>query len=202
MRVCVIGVSGSGKTTFATRLAGEAGLRQVELDLINWRPGWVSRYESDRVGFVRDVEAAITGDDWVVAGGYSTVRPRLFARAEHVVWIDIPKWLNLQQVLVRSFWRALSRRPQLNGNVETFGRWRDRSHPVQLVLRGHGAKRAKIEAELAEPKNSHLTVLRCRSRRELRQARRHLVALNKEADPSRLAGSRAEPCHEADTAAF
>jgi adenylate kinase family enzyme len=38
MRV-VLGTSGSGKSTFAGRLAAATGIARIELDEINWRPG-------------------------------------------------------------------------------------------------------------------------------------------------------------------
>ena len=43
LRVLVIGTSGSGKSTFAEKLAGEAGIAHLALDVINWRPGWYNR---------------------------------------------------------------------------------------------------------------------------------------------------------------
>ena len=42
-RVLVIGISGSGSSTFSEKRAGEAGMAQAELGPINWRPGWNDR---------------------------------------------------------------------------------------------------------------------------------------------------------------
>ena len=85
MRVAVLGISGSGKTTFATRLADATGMDQVELDLLNWRPEWVSRYEVDFDGLARDLDEALEAERWVVAGGYSKLRDRILMRADTVV---------------------------------------------------------------------------------------------------------------------
>ena len=40
MRIVVIGASGAGKTTLARWIAGQLGLPHIELDAINWQPGW------------------------------------------------------------------------------------------------------------------------------------------------------------------
>jgi adenylate kinase family enzyme len=40
VRIVVVGASGSGKTTMAKALSRALGLPHVELDAINWQPGW------------------------------------------------------------------------------------------------------------------------------------------------------------------
>ena len=47
MRVVVIGIGGSGKTTFAGRLAVQLGVPHVELDSLYWLPGWTIRDHED-----------------------------------------------------------------------------------------------------------------------------------------------------------
>ncbi len=63
MRVAVVGTSGSGKATFATRLAALAGLRSIELDVLNWGPGWFDRSKQTPDAFVQSVDDATRGDD-------------------------------------------------------------------------------------------------------------------------------------------
>ena len=40
MRIAIVGTSGSGKTTLARAIAAATGLPHIELDAINWQPGW------------------------------------------------------------------------------------------------------------------------------------------------------------------
>ena len=40
MRIVVVGTSGAGKTTLARRIAALLMLPHIELDAINWQPGW------------------------------------------------------------------------------------------------------------------------------------------------------------------
>lgn len=180
MRVVVLGISGCGKTTFATKLADATGVAQIELDLLNWRPGWVSRYDVDFDGLVRDLEKAMDARDWVVAGGYSKLREQTLQRADTVVWLDLPKPLILWQVFWRSLNRASTRRPMLNGNVETFSRWGSRGHPLQIVWFGFHRKRKQFEAHLAQPSHQRLNVFRCKSRREVSFALNTLIKSTKE----------------------
>ena len=167
LRVVVIGMSGSGKTTFATHLASATGLPHLELDLINWRANWYNRYVEDFEAFAADVEAATSGDNWVLAGNYTRVRARLMARANVVVWLDLPKPMVLRQVFSRSIIRAVDKKPILNGNRERFIQWVKKDHPIQIVWRNYERKRAAFEAELSNEDASHLTLYRCRSRRQV-----------------------------------
>ncbi|MFN8732438.1 MAG: AAA family ATPase [Hyphomonadaceae bacterium] len=68
LRVLVIGTSGSGKSTFAERLAREAGIAHLELDQMNWRPGWYDRSTEEPEAFLADVAAATSASEWVLAG--------------------------------------------------------------------------------------------------------------------------------------
>lgn len=61
MRVMVVGISGAGKSTFAARLAEAAGLRVVELDLLNWGPGWYNRSAEEPEALINAIDAATQG---------------------------------------------------------------------------------------------------------------------------------------------
>ena len=72
MRIVVVGTSGSGKSTMARGLGQALGLRVVELDAINWQPGWRALDKDDPAEFRSRVAAATAGDNWVSDG---TTRP-------------------------------------------------------------------------------------------------------------------------------
>jgi adenylate kinase family enzyme len=85
MRVIVIGTSGAGKTTFARRAAARLGLRHIELDAVNWQPGWRDLDRHETAEFVRRVTATIQDEAWVADGNYGSVRDILWRRATHLV---------------------------------------------------------------------------------------------------------------------
>jgi adenylate kinase family enzyme len=64
-RVVVVGATGSGKSTFAQRLAVRLGAEYVELDELFWDAHWT---EAAPDVFRARVERATAGPRWVVAG--------------------------------------------------------------------------------------------------------------------------------------
>jgi hypothetical protein len=86
-RVVVIGVTGSGKTTFARGVADSIGAPCVELDALHWEPGWQAAPPET---FLARVAAATAGERWVADGNYSRAQGLLWPRAEAIVWLDYP----------------------------------------------------------------------------------------------------------------
>ena len=165
-RVTVMGISGSGKSTFAEKLAQINDVPQIELDLLNWRANWYDRYVNEFETFKADLLDQISQERWVLAGSYTKVRPLILARSQAVVWLDYPKHLVLRQVFLRSLKRAVDRSPILNGNTESFSRWLDKGHPIQIVLQNYERKKRSFADTLNAPENNHLKVFRCTSRKE------------------------------------
>jgi adenylate kinase family enzyme len=133
MRLVIVGTSGSGKTTLAKALSGALGMPRVELDAINWQPGWRDIAIQDPDEFVRRVALAAAGEAWVVDGNYTRARAVLWPRATAFVWMDYPRSVVMRRVLWRSLKRAVSRRELWpgTGNTEDFRRWLDREHPIR-----------------------------------------------------------------------
>ena len=162
MRIVVVGTSGSGKTTLAGRLAKALDLPHFELDAINWQPGWVSLNDTDRPEFIRRIEAAIAQPAWVMAGGYSNVRDRIWNRATHVVWLDYARPVIMRRVIWRSLTRAISGEELWpgTGNRETFSMWRSPEHPIRWAWDTYDRRKREYAARLAEPRFAHLTAFR------------------------------------------
>lgn len=177
MRVAVVGTSGSGKSTFAARLAEARGVPFHELDLINWRPGWVSRSEVEPEAFIADVDAATALPEWTIAGGYSKVRPLIWSRATHLVWLDLPRSLVMRQVIGRSLQRAASGGDVFPGCREDWGRLLTAEHPIRWAWDTYARRKRQFSEMLAEPTYGHLEVIRPTSRTEAEASLRDLSAL-------------------------
>lgn len=114
----MVGCSGAGKTTLARRLAQQLGYRHVELDALYHQPNWQPLPNEQ---FKQAVSAALHGDDWVVEGSYSAVRPHVLERADMVIWLDLPKATVMRQVVTRTLRRLANNEELWNGNRERWG---------------------------------------------------------------------------------
>jgi len=155
-RVSVVGSSCSGKTTFARALARAIDVPCVEIDALNWEPGWtIVSPEALRAR----VDEATSADAWVVDGSYGAVRDMVWSRADTVVWLDAPFWLILSRLWRRTLRRIRSGEELWNGNRETFrGAFLSRDSLFVWVLRTQ-RRRARLYLEqLARPEFAHLTV--------------------------------------------
>jgi adenylate kinase family enzyme len=112
-RVLVAGVSGSGKSTLAGEIGTRLGIEYVELDGLYHGPGW-----EPRPTFADDVAALVARDAWVTEWQYDAARPLTLARAELMVWLDLPIRLVLRQLTRRTLRRRVRREQLWNGNVE------------------------------------------------------------------------------------
>lgn len=99
-RVLVIGCSGSGKSTFARRLAASAGLPHVSLDALYWQPGWT---EPSREDFLARLDGAVRPPSWIIDGGYIGYDGETrHERADTVFFFDLPRLVCMSGILWRS----------------------------------------------------------------------------------------------------
>ncbi|MGW8565024.1 toxin [Isoptericola sp. NPDC055881] len=168
-RVSVVGAAGSGKSTFTRHLAAHLGVRPVELDALFWGPGWTPRPRDE---FLADARAELAGDAWVIDGNYSGLQGEIWARADTVVWLDLPRPVVISQVYRRTLARVLDR-TELWPGTGNRQRWRDVLLPWQKdsivrwswdQLQRHPER---YGSAMADPAHAHLAFHRLRSRREV-----------------------------------
>lgn len=160
MRIAVVGTSGSGKSTLAERLAEALDVPFIELDAINWQPGWVALQTEDRAEFVRRVEAAVAQDAWAFAGNYSSVRDIVWRRATDLVWLDYPRSVVMSRVIRRSIVRAVDRKELWpgTGNREEWRMWLDPEHPIRWAWSTYHRRKREYGERIADRRWSHLRV--------------------------------------------
>ncbi|MGQ0432995.1 MAG: shikimate kinase [Microthrixaceae bacterium] len=166
-RVSVVGNAGSGKTTLGRRLAAQLAVPFVELDAIFHQPGW---RELPRDEFRRSVGEIVATDAWVVDGNYSAVRDLVWARAETVVWIDLPRAAVMRQVIGRTLRRAVRREELWNGNREPLRnlyRWDPTKNIIRWAWTRHGVYADRFATAQGDPAYAHLSFVRLRSRQDI-----------------------------------
>lgn len=177
-RVSVVGNSGSGKTTLGKALADGLGVPFLELDSLAHQPNWQRLPEPEFVARVSDV---IATDGWVIDGNYQAVQPRVWARADTVVWFDLPRSTVMRQVITRTLRRGLFRQELWNGNRERLSNF-FRTDPEESVIRWawtrHDTYRTRYREAATDPSTAHLTFIRIASRAD---ARSLLTTLDQEA---------------------
>jgi adenylate kinase family enzyme len=162
-RVLIVGAPGVGKSTTARLVASRLGISYVELDALFHGPDWTARPT-----FRDDVAAVAVTEAWVIDGNYSEVRDILWAAADTIVWLDLPRLLTEWQVVVRTARRVLLRTPLWSGNREQWRHVGRMSHPIRWSWLIHGRYRVQYAARFADPAFAAKTRLRLQSRREIR----------------------------------
>jgi adenylate kinase family enzyme len=136
-RVVIVGNSGSGKTTLADQVAERLGVPHVELDAHYHQAGWTQTPPEEFADAVRDAldAADAASGGWVVCGNYRPVSTQIWARADTIVWLDLPRSLVMWRVTSRSFGRVVRRTELWNGNRESPANLLALHDPERSVIR-------------------------------------------------------------------
>ena len=144
----VYGVTGSGKTVLARKVAERTGLPWHSVDDLTWEPGWVGVSADEQR---RRIAAICAGERWILDSGYSSWLDLVLARVELIVALDYPRWRSLARLTRRSLARAIDRRAICNGNTESFRQMLSRDSIIVWHFRSFARKRARMRAWAADP---------------------------------------------------
>jgi adenylate kinase family enzyme len=148
-RILVYGVTGSGKTTLARRIAGIIGLPSHSIDdEVGWLPGWVERPREEQRQIVSQI---VAGEAWVLDTAYGHWRDLVLPRTELIIGLDYPRRVSLSWLVRRTVRRAISGEDACNGNVETL---RTMFSPDSILVwhfRSFARKRTQLAAWEVDP---------------------------------------------------
>lgn len=165
-RIVVVGTSGSGKTTLARQLSTLLDIPAVELDALHWEPNWT---EAPTAVLRERVDAALSGNAWVVDGNYSKVRDLTWGRADTVIWLDYSLWVVMTRVTHRTFTRWFARTELWNGNRERLTNALFSKESILLwALQTHRKNRQRYTQLIRQPEYAHLSIIHHRSPQETR----------------------------------
>ena len=155
-RILIAGVSGTGKTTLAARVAEATGVPHTEIDALFHGPNWTQRPE-----FMAEVQALALSPCWVTEWQYHDARPLLAEHADLFIWLDLPfATVTLPRVVRRTIRRRVRREQLWNGNVEPAFRTilHDPEHIVRWSVRTRHNYRTRVPELVAA--NPDLVIVR------------------------------------------
>lgn len=164
-RIAIIGCGGSGKTVLARRLADRLGLTVTNLDALyyddSWNPTLMDRFAAVQ----RDLVAA---DRWIIEGNYASTLPTRLARADTVIFLDLPARTCL--------WGIAQRRWRYRGGQHANGVY-DRINWsfITYVIGYRRSMRPRVAGLLAEH-GQHARYIRLTSRRHANRFLHHIDA--------------------------
>jgi adenylate kinase family enzyme len=165
-RIVVIGVTSSGKSTLAEKLANRFDLSCVDLDALHWEPNW---QEAPLDVFRVRVERAIQADKWVIAGNYRIVRDLIWPKAEAVIWLDYPFLTVLRQLTRRTFKRWWTQELLWGTNRESlrnhFKLWSQDSL-FHWLFKTYWRRKREIPLVLSLPEHQHLKLIHLKHPKE------------------------------------
>jgi adenylate kinase family enzyme len=163
-RVVVVGVTGVGKTTFASALSERLGVPHVELDALYWQPQWTPR---DPDEFRARIVAEVARDAWVIDGNYSATRDQVWSSADTLIWLNYPLLLIFDRLLRRTLRRGVKREILWGTNQERL--WTQFFSPQSLflwALQRYPHYRREYPRLMHRPEYAHLHVIEFHSPRQ------------------------------------
>jgi adenylate kinase family enzyme len=188
-RISVIGATGSGKSTVSRVFAQWLRLPLIELDSLR---NSTSSASDPMEAFCRSAGEALSEERWIVDGHYRCLRDQVLARAEFVIWLDLP----LSMIAMRLLKRARNRTLVSVEPSSTFSPPRARAgwlHRGRRLVRTL-QERSEYARLLSRPEYKLLTVVRVQSRN---QEASLLRAIEEAAE---LCGSKNTSCKDLEAA--
>ena len=166
-RIIIVGNTGSGKTTLAQALSQRLTIPHTEIDALHWDENWTKPTPDE---FRRRIEQAITPEQWILDGNYSSVRDLIWRRADTLIWLDYAMPVILWQLIRRTIRRVWSQEVLWNNNRETWrGALFSRDSLFVWAFKKQWSRRKLYPTLLQQPEYAHLTIFRWRSPRQMRQ---------------------------------
>jgi adenylate kinase family enzyme len=117
-RTVVVGVSASGKSTFARKLSQKTRTLLIHMDTIWWKPGWTEVGEEEAS---EQIKSIISATEWIIEGYIpKDARAAVFERADTILYLDYSPLVASWRYIKRWWRHRKNPRPELEGSPEKF----------------------------------------------------------------------------------
>ena len=114
-RICIIGGSGTGKTTLSNNLGEQLKIPVYHIDGIHHLPNWEIRNKEERDKIILE---KVNEDKWIIDGTYcSTLKQRL-ERADYIIYLDYSSIAQVKGALGRFIKNYGKEKPEILGCKE------------------------------------------------------------------------------------
>lgn len=114
----VVGVSASGKSVFARKLAQKINLPLIFVDAIMWQTGWSYIGDAETVKKLNEESAK---SEWIIEGYIvKEARSFVFERANSIIYLDYHPLVAPLRYIQRWWMHRKNPRPELEGSPEKF----------------------------------------------------------------------------------
>ena len=97
-RICIIGGSGTGKTTLANNLGKQLNLPVYHIDGINYLSDWTVRNEEERDKIILE---KVAEDKWIIDGTYRSTLQQRLERSDYIIYLDYSSFAQVRGILGR-----------------------------------------------------------------------------------------------------
>ncbi|MEZ5993308.1 MAG: AAA family ATPase [Planctomycetota bacterium] len=169
-RICVVGCSGTGKSTLTRQLGAVLDLPMYHLDALLWQADWVMTDRETEERVQREIAAK---DRWIIDGNFGSTMNIRFPRAQAIIWLDLPTRTAVWGVLKRlAYYRGRWRPDMAEGCTERFD-W----DFLKWVLEFREKDRHRIIQRI-EAHGSHARLFHITHRRQLPKVIKTLSSLH------------------------
>ena len=114
-RICIVGGSGTGKTTLSNALSKKYNIPVTHIDGIHHLKNWQTRDKSERDKIILDI---VKKDKWIIDGTYKDTLKERFESADLIIWLDYSTFTQLKGITKRYLKNPGKEKPEIPGCKE------------------------------------------------------------------------------------